>query len=288
MAVNIPATAIRQPSDQLNKDASGATGFSAAWKGPYDALETAAKAIKQGDTFEDKTVATLNLSTIPGGWGLLTINFSSTSESSGAGSLEPLSDKWSIKSCRNDVSILAYCGNDTDNPSRAWIESWQHESNAKVAEDGNITLPDGTVANLDDIEQHTATRELIEKIKTGVESVMRFYPMVVRKRVYSDVPDGCLEDLGFVDEPPAPGLNAKKPQGLASVINQYEWLKVQDDADQVDANQWARTEAWMGIKKTNNNQHPWDPDLYGPNRWDMPYRNAGAGPEQNQNGGSST
>ena len=66
MAVNIPQTAIRQPSDQLNKDSSGLTGFSVSWKGPYEDLETASSSVEQGDTFEGKTVSTVTLTTIPG------------------------------------------------------------------------------------------------------------------------------------------------------------------------------------------------------------------------------
>ena len=271
MAVNIPSSAIRQPSDQLSKDAAGVTGFAAAWKGPYEDLETAAKAIKQGDTFEGKTVSTVNLTTIPGGWGILTINFGEASESSGADGLAPISDKWSVKGCRNDVSILAYCGKATDNPSRVWIESWQRETNAKVAESGDITLPDGTIGYLHDITQHDATLQLIEKIRSGVESVMRFYPIVSRKRVYSAPPGDLQETLGFIDTPSGPSGQAKAPSGLSSFINKYQWLKCQDDCDQGDGNTWMRVESWMGIRKTQDNPTPWDPDLYGPNRWSMPY-----------------
>lgn len=279
MAVNIPASAIRQPQDSLNRDVNDVNGFSVAWKGPYDDLKTCAMAIKQGDLFEDNTVSTVNLSTIPGGWGFLQLNLSATSSSSGGGGLAPLSDKWSIKSCRNDVSILGYCGKNKDNPNRTWIECWQKENNPDIAEGGDFTLPDGTIAHIIDQDHHTATLELIEKIKTGIESVIRFYPIVCRKRTYSTVPNNCLENLGFVDTPPAPGIGSKHPGSLGSVLNKYEWLKVQDDADQTDANEWTRTESWMGLLITTKVAHPWDPDLYGADRWSMPHFTNGGGGE---------
>ena len=285
MAVNIPASAIRQPKDEISGDANGMNGYTVAWKGPYDELEACAEAINQGDLYDNKTVSTKSLTTIPGGWGLLTLNLSGTSDGGGGGGLVPLREKWSVKSCRNDVSILGYCGKKTDNPSRTWIECWQKESDPDIADAGDFTRPDGTVAHIIDHLQHTATLALMEKIRQGVESVMRFYPIVCRKRTYSTVPDNCLENLGFVDTPPSPGLKAEHPTGLASVISKYEWLKVQDDADQTNANEWTRTESWMGILKTTDNEHPWDPDLYGPNRWSMPMVYSGASSE---NGGSNS
>lgn len=285
MAVSIPDSAIRQPSDSIQSDSSGLDGYAMAWKGPYDDLEECITAIAVGDVFEGMTVAAKNLSTIPGGWGLLQLTFSGTS-SQGSEGLVPISDKWSIKSCRNDVSVLAYCGKTSDNPNRPWIECWQKETDAEVADANDYTRPDGTVAQLINQEHASATVKLIEKLKMGIESVIRFYPLVVRKRVYSDVPDGCLENLGFIDAPPAPGLNAKKPQGLAGVLSNYQWMKVQDDADQTDRNQWTRTEGWMGILKKSENDSPWDPDLYGPNRWPMPYVHTEG--DNNQGGGGNS
>lgn len=273
MAVNIPETAIRQPLDQLNKDASGLTGLAISWKGPYDDLETASKAISQGDTFEGMTVSTLTLTTIPGGWGQLTISFSESSASS-SGELAPISDKWSIKSCRNDVSILGYCGKDDDSPNRVWIECWQRETNAKVAKSGNFTLPDGTSSDLA-LESHAAaTSELMAKIERGYESVMRFYPIVQRKRVYSDVPGDLQDTLGFIDTPTSPGVGSKAPVGLSTFVAKYQWLKCQDDCDPTDGTRWIRTESWMGIKKANEDDSPWDANLYGPNRWPMPYHHS--------------
>jgi len=83
--------------------------------------------------------------------------------------------------------------------------------------------------------------------------------------------------LGFIDTPTI-GANAKNPGNLASKLSEYQWLKIQDDADQTSANEWQRVESWMGIKKASQNDSPWDADLYGANRWPMPYHhNASSG-----------
>ena len=276
MAVIIPSEAILQPNSSATLESNGVKGFVKAWEGPYDLLETCANNISTGDRYEGYTVNNFRLDTIPGGWGRLSITLTVTNDSGSSGSLVPLFDKWSIKSVRNDVSILAYCGKEDTNPNRGWIEAWMRESDPANAKAGNFTLPDGTSTDLS-IQAHcAATSELMAKIEKGIESVIRFYPIVSRTRIYSDCPSECLEDLGFVNTPPAPGSNAKKPQGLASIIQKYSWLKVQDDCNQTNASEWTRIESWMGILKTDGSE-PWDPDLYGEERWPMPYDHNASG-----------
>jgi len=96
---------------------------------------------------------------------------------------------------------------------------------------------------------------------------------VTRTRTYADCPPACLENVGFIDTPPAPSGTAKKPSGLATAVNAHQWLKVQDDAQEQTDGNWTRTESWMGIAKSDsNNNSPWDENLYGANRWPMPYQ----------------
>lgn len=279
MAVTIPATAVLQPTDQTKLESIGLNGYQVSWKGPYDDLATCQAALAQGDAYDGKTLVSWQLVRIPGDWGELTLSLIDTSATVSS-SLAPLLEKWSIKSCRNDVSVLAYCGSDDDSPSRAWIECWQKESDAGVARSGNYTKPNGQVADLS-VEAHAAaTSELMAKIEQGIESVIRFYPLLTRKRVYSTMPDGCLEKLGFIDTP-TPGADAKHPTNLSTKISEYQWLKVQDDIDEIATNEFQRTESWMGIKKANADDSPWDADLYGENRWPMPYHHS-----QSQGGAS--
>ena len=117
------------------------------------------------------------------------------------------------------------------------------------------------------------TVPLVRKIKKGVERVIRFYPQLTIKRQYYVPPAGLFEKLSFIDTPPAPsGEKTLSPSGVATLINDHQWLKVQDDCDEQQNGTWMRTESWIGILKSDQNQGtPWDTDLYGVNRWQMPH-----------------
>ena len=59
---------------------------------------------------------------------------------------------------------------------------------------------------------------------------------------------------------------------MDALINAHQWLKVQADCDEQQDGTWMRTESWIGILKTDkNNGTPWNADLYGENRWQMPH-----------------
>ena len=276
MSWEAPSTAIRQKDDAVEKNEDGIETKSFAWKGPYGDLEEAMHAVVKGDKVEDGWIAnTFRLNKVSGGQGILTISCmpdDMTGEPEEEGddpTQEPLKDIWSIKSVRNDVSVMAYCGTGENNPKRALIEAWMKEPDGKLAELHQYRNDAGEIVQLTD---DAGTMDLVLKIQKGIESVIRFYPLVTRKRTYSQVPPACLENLGFIDTPPAPAQSAKNPGGLAAAVEAHQWLKVQDDADEQTDGNWTRTEAWMGIKKTDGpNSSPWDPDLYGTNRWAMPH-----------------
>ena len=167
---------------------------------------------------------------------------------------------------------MAYCGPSPGaNPQRALIEAWMKEPDGDLAENLQFRKSDGTVFDISNRE-YPATVALIGKIRKGIEAVIRFHPVVTRTRTYADCPPACLENIGFIDTPPAPAGTAKKPSGLAAAVNAHQWLKVQDDAQEQTDGKWTRTESWMGIAKSDNpDDSPWDADLYGANRWPMPY-----------------
>ena len=99
------------------------------------------------------------------------------------------------------------------------------------------------------------------------------YPVVTRTRTYADCPPACLENIGFIDTPPAPAGTAKKPSGLATAVNAHQWLKVQDDAQEQPDGKWTRTQSWMGCLSSEGG---WDANLYGTtDRWPMPYTSGG-------------
>ena len=272
-----PLTATPQPDEMAGCDDTGNLKKSFSWKGPYTDLETAGKGIAKGDVVATGWVASSwSVRRTPGDYGVLTVECTPPDPTSGSGTeedptvVEPLKDIWSIKSVRNDVSIMAYCGPSPGaNPQRALIEAWMKEPDGDLAENLQFRKSDGTVFDISNSE-YPATVALIGKIRKGIEAVIRFYPVVTRTRTYADCPPACLENIGFIDTPPAPAGTAKKPSGLATAVNAHQWLKVQDDAQEQTDGKWTRTESWMGIPAVDGSG--WDADLYGANRWPMPYQ----------------
>lgn len=280
MAWNLPSGAYQQPDENVGRSQQGDKTRQIAYKGPYAALESAGDALTTDDVIVTGwKYSSHDVRRVPGGLGVLTINCIPVSPTSGAGTeqsptvIEPLKDIWSIRSVRNDVSIMAYCGSGENEPNRALIEAWMKEPDGKLAKLHQFRQTDGEIVQLTD---HAATMDLVQKIEKGVESVIRFYPVVTRTRTYADCPPACLEKVGFVDTPPAPSGTAKKPTGIGNAVSAHQWLKVQDDAQEQSDGKWTRTESWMGIAKSDaNNGAPWDADLYGTEestqRWSMPY-----------------
>lgn len=277
---NLPSGCWRQPTESKGVDTSGNAHFNYVLKGPYNTLETLAAGISQGDEVVAGWLAnTLDLQRGRGGSGILTIGcvpYGGQTEGQNP-ETKPLKDIWSLRSVRNDVSVMAYCGvSPGANPLRALVEAWMKEPDGELADELKFRRPDGTICEI--VEGPTIA--LINKIRKGVESVIRFYPVVTRTRTYSAPPPKCLENLGYIDTPDASGIQdlTKKPNGITTAIADHEWLKIQDDAVEGTDGKWQRIESWMGIKKTDNNGgHPWDSDLYGPNRWTMPYFQGGGG-----------
>ena len=276
MSWTVPTGAVQQPEENVGRSQQGDKTRQIAYKGPYAALESAGDALTTDDVIVTGwKYSSHDVRRVPGGLGVLTINCIPVSPTSGAGTeqsptvIEPLKDIWSIRSVRNDVSIMAYCGDGENEPNRALIEAWMKEPDGALAKNHQFRKPDGEIVQL---TTEAATMDLVAKIEKGIESVIRFYPVVTRTRTYAECPPECLKKVGFIDDPPAPTGTAKKPSGLATQVALHQWLKVQDDAQELQDGKWTRTESWWGIKKTDDaNSAPWDADLYGANRWSMPY-----------------
>ena len=265
---------VRQMGDAEGSDAAGQKSKTIVFKGEWSEIAEAKDDLKQNDVIEEGWLAkTWHVKQIPGGWGELTIECAPPDPTEGSGSETtrlPLEDLWSIRSCRNDVSILAYCGPSVGaNPIRADVEMWMKETDKALYDAFKFKDGSGMERSL-----NTAGVHLAGKIQNGVQSVIRFYPMLTRKRVYTGQPPACLENLGYIDDPPTPGNNAKHPGGVDTAIGNHQWLKCQDDAAQRSDGKWERTESWMGIPKTDSaTSSPWDENLYGTtDRWAMPYQ----------------
>lgn len=242
----------RQPEDSANLDESAVLGFSIRFKGPYSTLKTAASGYSQGDLVEeDVALKAWEIQKRPGSLGVLSLICVPVDQTSGgeSPSTQPFKVQWSVKSCRNDKSILSYCGGSA---RREALELWMKETDADALDEFGYKRPDGSVEPLNSQEQAIAN-----KIKKGIDAVIRFYPLVIRKRFYHAYPQDSFKDLGFV---------TNLPNGAPTPSGGYSWLKVQDDCDENGEN-WLRTESWMGALQSEGG---WDADLYGSNRWNMP------------------
>ena len=266
MAITIPDKCWRQVNENDSVNDAGAGSFAYILKGNYANLNTLKGTLTKGmEVVTGWNATSWDLRRVPGGCGVLTISCHPKEDEApdpetGETTRKPLKDVWQVKAVRNDVSMLGYCGPANNNPHREAIELWQKETDPDALAQNMYHKPDGTLEPLTSAEQ-----ALIAKIKKGIDSVVRFYPVITRTRVYSKEPPTYLESLGIVDTPPATGT-------LASKVAQYEWLKMQDDAIENTDGNWSRVESWWGILKSDSEDgHPWDPDLYGPNRWAMPY-----------------
>lgn len=280
MAYNPPAEAdgcYRQPTETFGMNDSGVNHCAVIYKGPYDALEANARTIKVGTEIVSGMFAQeWQLDRAPGDTGVLAINcLSYTTETSGEGqspTAKCLDDLWEVRSVRNDLSIFAYCGDSNVEPSRAQLEAWMKEPDGNLA--NAFKYRDSSKA---EVQLEGLTLDVAKKIAQGKEAVVRFYAAVTRTRTY-DNPPSCLEHLAEINDPDIsalPDVAPRKPSDLEAKLNDYEWLKMQDDAIQQPDKTWKRIESWWGMPKADaNDGHPWDPDFYGDSstRWGMPYR----------------
>ena len=291
MAMTIDSTLHLQPTDEAALDAEGAETLTLEWKGAYAACKTTADTIKPGE--EIPTVARGNAYTpaveLYGGYHAIswtvrrgngdtailavTCKKADTVTSSQQGeSTTPFRTVYSVKSVRNDVSVLAYCGTSASNPNRAAIERWMREPDPKLAAAFKYTDANGSVVDMNEEPLLKCTVPLVEKIIKGTERVIRFYPQITIKRQFYAPPPNDFEKLAHINAPPTPsGEKTLAPSGINSLISGYEWLKVQDDCDEQQDRTWMRTESWIGIKKVEDTGG-WDANLYGDgtDRWSMP------------------
>lgn len=270
MAVIIPASAFKQVRKSRQLDQNG-QGYQAQYKGTsYEALETAAAAFAKGDKVETGWLLdSWSLEGVPGGGGLLTITCVPDDSGSGPDATQTaLKAVWTCKSVRNDVAWTAYCGiSPGGNPNRVDLEMWMKETDAELAKAYKYKDDKGTEHELSE-----PSKKLAAKIDKGVESVIRFYPVLSCTSTWSRIPGTFMKNLGYTDTPGAPEANETlAPSNLSDIIGAHEWLKVQDDVSENPDGKFTRTESWMGVKKVEGTT-AFDPDLYGENRWPMPYQ----------------
>lgn len=264
--ITIPATSVEQPTQAQILAESGTKGFLRAFKDSYSVLATAADGMATGDTLGGYVLKSYNLSRCPGDLGILTLSLV-PDDTSGTETVAQTALKavWTCRSTRNDVSILAYCGGAA---SRVSLELWQKEADADIADANSFHKNDTEVDQLNSQEIAIAN-----KIRKGIESVIRFYPVLTCTSYWSRIPRSFMTNLGFIDTPAAPSADETvAPSNLSNIISAHTWLKVQDDVSSTGDGQYQRVESWMGIPTGDG--AGWDEDLYGSQRWPMPLQSA--------------
>lgn len=282
MAIEIPEGCWRQPTESESLSDAGEAAFSYVLKGGYDALKGLARTIVPGTEVLVEGTGDSAVKWTSKGWqlqrgngdtGVLSIACAPSpgTISDGKFSPTPLRETWTVHNVRNDVSAMRYCGESAANPQRDSIEMWLKETDKTLSDGYQYKGDDGDVVTLSE-----ASQKLAAKLRMGLESVMRFYPVLTRRLEYAEPPEEFMDGLSYIDaDVPTPGtagaILAKHPGGLADKIGLYQWLKCQDDLDEQPDGKWFRTESWMGLLKSDHwNNSPWDDDLYGSGRWQFP------------------
>lgn len=262
MAVKtVPAGCYLQPNNSESNDADGNTGCTFDVKGMYVDLESWKNSFVFGnDTFEGRVIVSSNLRRVPGDAGILTITTDASGSVDGSGASVAYKGVWSFKAARNDMSILAYCG---DAASRTAIELWQKETDYDLAKAYEYKDESGNAKPLNNEEKLIA-----KKIEKGREAVIKFYPILTFTSYYKTCPRQWAVDIGLIRTPEAAAADRLiAPANINSVIQDFVWLKVQDDVDEMPESGFKRVQSWWGI---HENDGGWDADFYGPERWPIP------------------
>lgn len=279
MALTLPAGCYRQPTETDAKDERGLPRKNVVIKGPIDAIDRLYDAARPGDIIvEGYQMITASRSLVSGA-AVVTFTCGPVAPTIGEGDAAedvPLAETWTLRSVRNDKSILAYCGPSASHPSRAHIEAWQREPDGELADRYAYTKSDGSVHEI----EGGATKDVIDKIRAGIDAVMRFYPMLTRTRSYTRPPRKVYEHLATIDTPTIgnwagedgkrPACIVDKPGNLDQLIAAHTWVKCQDDLQLLADGNYSRIESWLGSAGETV-----DVNLYGKGneRWSMPHNN---------------
>lgn len=207
---------------------------------------------------DERYVASWSLERLEGDYGRLTITVGDTADNS-SGESEPdnkVSEKWSIKNVQQQLPLSRFCENGTwsgSAPDSHELSLWRQEPRKDLYDAYQFLAPDGNVYELS-----TGSKLVADKYKKGIESVMRFYPVVTRTTTYkkgmSEAKINALAvgaRLAHIDTP-------SKTFGLTPGT----WLCIQDEGDLAADGTFVRVTGWMGCKSL-------DADLYGDDgRWE--------------------
>ena len=257
-----------QPQGGVQNSGNGES-FSIVKKGSYATLLLEAEGLYVGQSHDYGTaqspdvrhVVSWDLKRTNAGLGILTVNLGPSADNADPdpGDDEPdniVSEKWSIKNVQQQLPLSRFYANGTwslSAPDGHELALWRQEPRKELYDAYQFLAPDGNVYEL------TSGGKLVaDKYKNGIESVMRFYPVVTRtityKRGMNDDRIAALkigEKLAHIQAP-----------GKTFGLTPGTWLCIQDEAELAADGTFVRTTGWMGCKSL-------DTDLYGDtDRWE--------------------
>jgi len=253
-----------QPSGTKQDSGDGVTE-QIVRQGHYGLLDAFASGLKAktacdvGAPYGERYVINWSLERLDGSYGRLTITVGETADNGKDGDSEPdnvLKIKWSLKNVQQQIPLSRFFTDGTwsmSNPDGHALALWRQEPRKELYDGYQFLAPDGSVYTLD-----TASQAVAQKYRKGIESVMRFYPVVTRTVTYrSGMSEERINALGIggrlshIDTPP-------RTFGLTPGV----WLCIQDDGEVSADGELVRTTGWMGCKTLDEN-------LYGDtDRWE--------------------
>lgn len=209
---------------------------------------------------DERYVVSWTLERIEGDYGRLTITVGAPADNDKVDDKEPdnvIETKWSLRHTQQQLPLSRFYIDGTwslgSSPDGHALALWRQEPRKELYDNYQFIAPDGNLITLDSASQAVAL-----KYRKGIESVMRFYPVVTRTITYkkgmNDERIAALkigDRLAHIDTP-------DKNFGLDPGV----WLCIQDDADEDADGKLVRITGWMGCKSL-------DTDLYGDtDRWE--------------------
>ena len=254
-----------QPTGVLQHNGDGVTG-QVIRQGHYDLAEAYALSLIVRDVNNlgtdeepyERYVASWSLERLEGDYGRLTINIGDTADNT-AGQAEPdnkVSEKWSLKNVQMQLPLSRFYIDGTWSgtaPDGHQIALWRQEPRKDLYDAYKFLAPDGNIYELS-----AGSKAAADKYKKGIESVMRFYPVVTRTITYKK---------GMNDDRIAALKIGEKLAHIQTPVKTFgltpgTWLCIQDEGDLAADGTFVRVTGWMGCKSL-------DQDLYGDNnRWE--------------------
>ena len=255
-----------QPSGTKQDSGDGVTE-QIVRQGHYDLLDAFASGLKAKSVCnlgtaqnpDERYVVSWSLERVEGGYGRLAITVGDPADND-EGEEEPdnaIETRWSLKNVQMQIPLSRFYVDGTwslgSAPDGHELALWRQEPRKELYDAFQFLAPDGAVYTLS-----AASQAVARKYRKGIESVMRFYPVVTRTVTYARGMSQARIDalhigsrLSRIDTP-------AKTFGL----DPGAWLCIQDDAEEAADGTLVRTTGWMGCASLDN-------DLYGDNnRWE--------------------